>query len=366
MNISIDSIINIIIMLIILTILVVVHEWGHIRATRKHGGYVPEFAVGFFPGSKSLIKWVSPKTKTTYHLKPWLLGGYIVPADEDYTGDMYGKKYFKEFSYWQKLHVLLNGVLYNFYFAFLILVPFFMYSGVSTINQVKINNVTQNSPAQTAGLQKNDVILKVDGQTLTSEQIMQILNGEATLVNSSNNVQLTISRNDQILDVTVKPKNENERYIIGVSLAPNDMTTSHTFMSATNQFFNLIQRNIAGLFKLFTFQTKGSEVQSIVGATATIGEVSKQINTLNEKLQFYLTIMGSISVSLMVFNLLPIPALDGGQILIITYEKIRKRELNTKLKNKILTYSFVGLMVLGIGLMLRDTISIIIKNLFGG
>ena len=138
------NIVNIAIVLIILMILVFIHEMGHIRATRKHGGYVPEFAVGFFPNSKSLWKWTSPKTKTTYHLKPWPLGGYVIPADDDYEGDMHGKKQFRDFTFWQKIHVLINGILYNIYFAALIIIPFFMITGTPTTATVSVNQVTQN------------------------------------------------------------------------------------------------------------------------------------------------------------------------------------------------------------------------------
>ena len=73
--------------------------------------------------------------------------------------------------------------------------------------------------------------------------------------------------------------------------------------------------------------------------------------------------MSSISVSLMIFNLLPLPALDGGQILLITIEKIRKKEISKEIRQKIMGYTFILLTAFGVFMMVRDAFMIFLKNM---
>jgi regulator of sigma E protease len=362
-----NNITNIAIVLIILMILVFIHEMGHIRATRKHGGYVPEFAVGFFPGSKSLWKWTSPKTKTTYHLKPWPLGGYIIPADEEYQGSMHGKKHFRDFTFPQKLHVLLNGILYNLYFAAALIIPFFMITGTPSEAKLNVAVVTQNSPAQSAqsidtqkapnGLQSGDTIVKINNEDFNE---IEFINEKKPLVTSAEPVIVTVDRNGQMLDFKISPVQENGRYLVGIQTQSEVTAVDHSLGGGIKQFGTIIKQSVQGIGNLLRLQNI-DQAQSIVGTTDTIGQITGQTPELIDKIKVYVLMAGLISIGLAVFNLIPIPALDGGQILLIVIERIRGKEINKALKTKILNYSFIIVLVLGLLLIFRDVWKLIFK-----
>lgn len=323
--------------ILLFLILIIIHEFGHFIAAKLLGVRVNEFAVGFGP---KLLKWGKGETKYSVNLIP--LGGYCAMEGEDQTsGD---ERAFCNKKPWRRFLIVVMGAVFNLLLG-LILV------GITLIPQKRFTTTTVDSFYENAvsvqhGLQEGDKITHVDGRKIFTTYDLSYAFSNI----DDNSIAITVIRDGKKTELeNVKFKSEE---IEGINYLTVDFYVKgkdKTFLSFISHTFETAVSNCAvvyrSLFDLITGRYGISAVSGPVGVTVAISNVAKQ--SLNALIQ----IMALITINLGLFNLLPLPALDGGRLVFILFEMIFKKTVPQKYESVI---HAVGFMLL-IGLMLLVT-----------
>ena len=327
--------------IILFVLLVVVHEFGHFIAARKNGVEVEEFGIGFPPRAKVLTK----KNGTEYTLN-WLpLGGFVKLKGEFYAAK--GEGTFGAASFKKKTLIIAAGVLMN-WLAAIVIFTFISLIGMPQLinNQFQVKSdahvtkqevfagtVENDSPASSIGLKAGDRLLSINETQLKSATQLR----ELTTQFAGKNVNVAFSRNTNEQVKTVQLRNDPTKGNFGV--APGEQTLVRSTWSApivgvgtTAQFtvetFKGIGGAVGNLFK-GNAKEAGQAVTGPVGIVVVLKDLSKQ------GFVFVLFLIGVISVSLAVMNVLPIPALDGGRLFVMGLYKLMKKPLSKETEEKI-------------------------------
>lgn len=287
-------------------VIVFVHELGHFLLAKKAGIKVHEFAVGMGPKIFS-----TQKGETKYSLRLLPLGGYCAMEGED--GESNDPRSFGKKSILQRASVLFAGPFFNIVFAVIILIPVFLYMGSPSTT---LGQILPDSPAQAAGLKIGDKISEINGAQIKSwEDVIKNLHNS-----KGKNVKVVVQRDgsEKMFNITPQ-KNEQGQYVIGIAYKPE----RSIFGSISNAFTttaDMTKQMVVFFGQLFTGSVPGGVENAVTGPVGVISIVSDQAS----KGIFNLLYIGSvISLNLGILNLLPIPALDGGRLVMLAIEAIR-------------------------------------------
>ncbi len=336
-----------IVSLLVLSALIFFHELGHYMAARLMGVYVEVFSIGF---GKRLFTFRAFNTQWSISAIP--LGGYVKmkgqddtdPSKKSYDADSYNSK-----TPLQRIFILVAGPLANFVLAF------FLYFAIAMGNPSAlapvIGEVVKESPAQKAGLQKDDEILAINGEKIEkwSDLVKHIADAKGAIA-------LQINRNGELKLITLVPelrdaKNEFgedvKRKMIGISAAgvmkEQQLSFSEKFSYAYNQTVYASTLIFTGVKKLIFGEVPASEM----GGVISIVKLTSDATAVGWMSVLFFTAL--ISVNLGVLNLLPIPALDGGHIMFNLYELITRREpseqiiVNLTIAGWVILFGLMGL-----------------------
>ncbi len=344
----------------VLAVLIVVHELGHFLAARSQGIRVSKFSIGFGP-----VLWRYQGPETEYALRAIPLGGFVGFPDEDPDSDIPADdpNLLQNRPLWDRAIVISAGVIANLVFAYCLLVSQLGIVGIPdgiryqpgvVIPQV----MAETSPAAQAGIKAGDIVLAVEGQPLAASKtaiptlmgLIQDHPGQA--------LHLTLQRGEEQLPVTVTPTlGSDGKGRIGVQLFPNGMPIYRRphhpielFTLAATEFQNIIEQIIQGLGLLIThFRDTAGQVSGPV-KIVEMGANIAQADALS-----LFTFAAFISINLAIINILPLPALDGGQLLLLLVEGVRGKPLPTGLQEGVMQTGLVLLLGLGVFLIVRDT-----------
>jgi len=318
------------------SILVIIHELGHFTLAKINGVKVEEFSIGMGP------KLFGIKGKETeYLIKALPIGGYVKMLGEQEAVE--DKRALSAKSPLQRLSIIAAGPIMNFIFAI------FIFSIIATKGFAipKINDFLEESPAKQAGLQKGDEIVKIDGQKVYG---WDDLTYKVSMTNGKG-MDFTVLRNGDTKSFKVTPvKNEEEkRYLIGIKPV---IFENPTVAQAIGNGYSQTKFNIAQTFQFFKNAFRGRVKATDFGGPVTIIKVSGKVAQAG----FWplVNFVGFLSIQLAIFNVLPIPALDGGWILMILVELITRRKLNNEKVGLINTIGFIFLMTLMLLVTLKD------------
>lgn len=351
--------------LVLFVLLVVVHEFGHMIAAKKGGVEVEEFGIGFPPRAKLLTK----KDGTEFTLN-WLpLGGFVKLKGEHDAATEKGT--FGAASFPRKAFIIAAGVLMNWAAAAVIFTVISLIGMPQLIdNQFKVSSdaevtrqevlaglVEEDSPAELIGLEVGDRILSINDTTVKTGDELRA----ATQEYAGQAVEVVYSHEGSDVVKTVNLRNDEEKGNFGV--APAEQTLVRSTWSApivgvgtTVQFTVETLKGLGGaVANLFS----GNAAKAGESVTGPVGIVVVLQNLSEQGLVFVLFLIGIISVSLAVMNILPIPALDGGRLFVMGLFKVLKKPLSKELEEKI---HGTGMLVL---LMLAALITVVdIKRFF--
>ena len=212
-----------------------------------------------------------------------------------------------------------------------------------------VASVVSGKRADQAGIKTGDVILAVNGEEMnTQKHLVDVISG-----NAGKPIQLTIKRNGQELALTVTPELEGSRGMLGVQL---DIGETKWFKPGPLEAIRLsVQRNIENsglIFRtlggLFTGETSVRALQGPVSIAQLSGESAQ------EGFLALLGLMAILSINLGIINLMPVPVLDGGHILIMALEGLARRDFSMQVKEKMLLAGFVVLMMLMVTVIYND------------
>ena len=354
----------------VVLLLIVVHEFGHFAAARLQKIRVNRFSIGFGP---TLLKYQGSETE--YAIRAIPLGGYVgFPDDDpDSTIPPDDPNLLRNRPVLDRAIVISAGVIANLIFAYFLLVGQAVTIGFQDINYQPGVLVPQllsetESAAAKAGVQPGDIILKIDDLEL-GDSADALENLRRKIQKSPNRVlELTIERNAEIVTLDVKPDvGQDGKGKIGVMLAPNgDIVRRRTaniveaFTAGANEFQRIVQLTVRGFWQLISnFQENAQQVAGPVAIVAVGAELAR--NDLGNLLQFG----ALISINLAIINILPLPALDGGQLAFLTVEGVTGKPLPSRLQDGIMQTGLLVLLSLGVFIIVRDTINLaFFQNLF--
>lgn len=336
----------------VLGLLVLVHEAGHFMAGRAVGIRVYEFAIGFGPmlyGKKS-------KNQTLFSIRVIPLGGFVKFAgmdEEEDTDEDGALRYrpgegFNEKKPWQKGLVILAGPLMNFILTILILAGIFLQIGVPVLEPV-IGEVIKNMPAESAGLKPGDRIIAVNGKTVTNwEKVVQEIRKQ-----EQGRVSLEIQRDQKKMLIEVRPKLDPQtgQSMIGISPQPPKMKEVNIFSALgygtiyTGKTTATILHYLGNIFRM------PDPTAGLAGPARISMEIGKaaQAGWLN-----LMQLAAILSLQLGLFNLLPIPALDGSRFFFVAWEGLVGRRVDPKRENLVHLVGFALLLMLMVVVTVND------------
>lgn len=333
--------VNLIIFLSVLSVLVIVHEFGHFFMAKKVGVKVEKFSLGFGP--------VILKRKiddTEYSVSSVLLGGYVKLAGdslEEYKGK--SDEYFSK-SVSQRAAIVFFGPLLNYILGILLfwLILFIGFPSLTT----KVGGVISGLGAKDAGVQVGDKVVAVDNKKVELWEEMQKI-VQAKKDNSIVKISVLRNHKNLSLDVKIKTKDYSDplgrKHTVGLlGITPDDEIVKikhgffESFFLSLNKTWELTALTYTGLWRMVT--GKLSMRDSVTGPLGIFYITSEAVNT---GFNAVLHLVAVLSVSLAIFNLLPLPILDGGHILFLAIEKIRGKSLSVKVERII---SQIGLSII--------------------
>lgn len=390
------------IFLLILTLVVLIHEAGHFFTAKRFGIKVEEFGFGLPPRLFG-IKW----GETLYSIN-WLpIGGFVKLYGEDEAGsgkiarvphesptlkekDIHRAFFVKPV--WERAAVVVAGVVMNAILAIVIFYTYFLISGFKAelpllgdykffgvhqqnVATIIVGEVAKNSPAEKAGLQPQTQITKINGKKITTvKQFTQ-----AIAVNKGKEITLTWedlrTRKESTAQMTPRispPKNQGA---LGIAFSSLIQTAKLSYETPVEKIFsgvvhpvNLLFYNFDVLGKIIGFSVEkkdasqiGNAVAGPIGIYSVVGDII-QIPNIKDRVLQLLNLAGFLSISLAFFNVLPIPALDGGRLFFILIEGLTGKKVNQKIEG----YAHMIGMVVLLALIAVIAFNDIVKKFTGG
>ncbi|MGB6987079.1 MAG: M50 family metallopeptidase [Candidatus Aquilonibacter sp.] len=366
---SIDKVITFILML---SVLIVLHELGHYIVARRFGVHVNEFSVGFGP---KLYSWTSPRTGTMYSLRLLPIGGYCAMEGEDNkTSEATQQREFRTESArpssanfqskspWQRLAIILAGPVANFVLAYIILLFGAVVFGAPSdrVDRAIVQTVMQGYPAATHGLRPGDRIVgvRVDGHEVTeANKLVDTIHGAL-----GKTIEVTYVRDGQQSMFITQPKScpppNGKMGCIGFSPAQayERVPFPVALRDSAIEYVNIADGTFMSLGLLFSHFTQyAGQVSGVVG----MGQVAGVVQDFGWGP--YLGLAATISFALGLFNLLPIPALDGGRAAFIIAELLRGKPVDPDKEALVHFAGFAALMALMLLVAFHD-----IARIFSG
>lgn len=324
----------------LLGFLIFIHELGHFTVARLCKVRVNEFAIGFGP-----TIWKKQGKETKYALRLIPLGGFVSMEGEEERSE--GEGSFSKASIPKRIAIVAAGAIVNIIFA--IVVYFILATSSGTYVSNIVNTTIEGYPAQEIGIQSGDKIVQIN-----EEKINNLYDLNDALQENTGEITIKVERNGEIIEYKTLPKEVTEQgdtnYYLGVNLKPAEDTFINRCIKgviSTKGFLFSIVDNLKQLF------TGNVGVEQMVGPVGISEVVSK-----TEGIKEFMYMLALISISLGVTNLLPIPALDGGKILILIIEAIRKKPLKEQTEIKIQLLGFSILIALSLYVTYNDIVRI--------
>ena len=311
-------------------VIVMIHELGHFLTAKACGMRVDEFAIGIGP---NVIQ--KQKGETLYSIRLLPLGGFNKIAGMDPSEDV-GERGFNNKPVWQRFIVIAAGATFNFLLAIVIYFCIFAFHGTTVpSHEPVIGDTVAGNPAAEAGIQQGDRIITINGQSIQEwKDISQSLQGHSNHV-----VSVTLDRKGEIISTTVIPRESGDRAVIGINpvMDVKQYGIGESAVYAVTHTGSTIMEMLQGLWNIVTGHSKG-DIAGPIGVAQMAGQVAQH------GFISLLLFTALLSLNLGVINLLPIPVLDGGHLVLLILEGITGR----KLPEKALQY----IQMTGVGLLL--------------
>lgn len=347
---------------ITLSLLILVHEWGHFYAARRLGIKIEEFGFGFPP---NLVSTVKNGTRFVLNLLP--IGGYVKIYGEHGEGK-HEHQSFAGRPVWQRFIVVVAGVCMNLVLAW-ILLSFAHAVGIvhvadekTAATRVAIVAVEPDSPAGRGGVLFGDIItaISVDAHDTPITDIKEL---QAIIkARAGKTIKLILHRNGSERSLSLIPRENPPKGSGALGIAMEYVLIEKTpwykapFIGLRSTYY-AVSNTVVGFGEMIRSIVTEKKLPSDISGPVGIFRFAGNIRDLG--FSYILQFIAMLSVNLAVLNALPIPALDGGRILFMILEKIRRKTLAPKWENLAHAIGFVTLIILMILITIRD-----VRNLF--
>lgn len=352
-------VLSVIVVVIVFSILIVVHEFGHFIMAKRCGVKVERFSLGFGPKIAAI-----KRGDTEYRISAIPLGGYVKMAGETYEDKPTGAPWeFLSKPPGQRFKIVVSGPLLNYILGFLLFSTVFMI-GYPTLTN-KVGRVLDGYPAKEAGIKSGDRIISIDGKKIEYwNELTAIMHKRL-----EGKVDLIVLRNGRTLQLKLKPRVKEYKDIFGkdvkiamVGIAPSDelLYIKYNFVeSIRNGLSKLSELTILTLKAIWSLITGRLSLRESV--TGPVGIFILTAKAARLGLVYLLNLMAVISASLAIFNVLPIPVLDGGHIIFLAIEKVRRKPLSPKVQEVTIQIGLGLLVILMLFVFYYDIMRIVGK-----
>ncbi|MCX7715134.1 MAG: site-2 protease family protein [Clostridia bacterium] len=361
-----------IVTVIIFLMLISIHEFGHFIAAKSVGIKVLEFAVGMGPAI-----WKKQKGETLYSVRVLPIGGYCKMEGEDEESD--DERAYSSQSLWKRMIVVVAGAVLNLVLGFAIFIG--IVANAPYLNTNTVESVVPNSYLEQAGVQKGDKIVKINGKTVSFYQDIALY---TSTFKKDIPVELTVRRSNEVLHFSVRPtlqkttykytddgveyieeingvvengfqpygedglqkdeskigtQEESERLLIG--FVP--MKKSVTVWNVAPEAFRYTKFVVKLVYQAFFKMVTGSV--SINQMSGPVGIVSEVNNAVKSGWMYVWNLVALLTINLGVFNLLPLPALDGGRLFFMLIEAVRRKPIPPEKEGMIHAIGLVCLLI---------------------
>ncbi len=347
---------SLILFIIILGTIVLIHEFGHFIFSKIFGVYVYEYSIGMGP---KIWSKKPDKSETEYCIRAIPIGGFVrLAGEEGEDGDKSvpkSKKLYNK-SFLQRFLIFFMGPGFNFLLAIVSLfISCLIFGGVLTTTT--LSNVGEKYPAYEAGLRDGDVLIKVDNEKVYSWTQARL---KIATVKKGKAIKFTVKGKDGILNtVIVLPKKITDKkgnvsYVYGVgSKVENLSGIGGSIKYSILQTKEMLITMYETLRYLFTGKLGINDLSGPVGVYEIVDQES------HSGVSNLLYLLAYLSVNVGVINLIPFPAFDGGHILFLIVEKIRRKPVDANIEATITAIGFVCLMAMMVYITFHDVLRLI-------
>ena len=346
----------ILVILLIISVVVTLHELGHFVTAKIFGVHVEEFGLGMF------VRIFAKKIgDTVYSLNAIPMGGFVKLTGED-GSEVLNPKSFAAKPKWQKVIILSAGVFMNVVLAIALFTVAYLYGMPEWGGELSISQIQSGTPAEEVGLKTDDIVSQINGEKVDSLEKFRTIVQD----NLGQKVDLMVNRGGEIKNFQIlareNPPEGQGSFGVGLSAKPaivNEVKYPwyQAPIQATKLTFQMGKEMIIGLVtilgQLFSKGQAPSDVAGPIGIGSIIGELMKF--GVIPVVQF----MAIISLNLALINILPFPALDGGRIFIILVEAITRRKIPAHIEGLIHAVGLALLMILLILVTYQDIVRIL-------
>lgn len=329
-------------------IIIAIHEFGHFSFAKLFDVKVNEFSLGMGP---KLLK--KKKGETTYALRLFPIGGFVSMEGEDEDSD--NPRAFNNKPAWQRFIIIAAGAVLNLILG--VVVVGICLSCGDLVGTRQIHSFMEDSVSDKSGLQAGDVIVKINNTNVYSSQGIAF----NMVRDTDNKLDITVVRDGEkvlLEDVEFKQfayegRNyvQQDFYIVGEEPTPLNVIKNSILDSAS-----IVQMVRLSLVDMVTGKYGMKDVSGPIGTISAIAESTAEPEQFSDKILTALNFLSMITINVGMFNLLPIPALDGGRLFFIFIEIIRRKPIPAKKEGIVHTVGLVLLLLLMVVISINDVI----------
>lgn len=321
------------------------HEFGHFILAKKNGIDVEEFAIGMGPALCS-----KEYKGTKYAIRLFPIGGYCAMGEDEAATD--SPNNFNNKSIWARISVIAAGPIFNFILAFVFAV---ILTAMVGYDPPVVREVEQGYPAAEAGIQKGDTIVKMGNKKINIYREISIYNQ----FHQGEDVEITYIHDGKKQTVTLTPKMDEESGYTRIGITGSGNTKANIFTSIQYGVYEVkfwICTTLESLKMLITGQIGADQLSGPVGIVSVVDNTYQQSKSygLFIVIAQMLNIAILLSANLGVMNLLPLPALDGGRLVFLFVEAIRRKRIPPEKEGYVHLVGIALLMMLMVFVMFND------------
>lgn len=346
--------VSILVFILIFSVVVIAHEMGHFLIARMNGIAVKEFAIGMGP-----VIYKKRKKETDWVIRLFPFGGACVFEGSDVFEEEDGEKEnpaegdYRSANVWRRIATVLAGPVFNVILGFVLALILVAFTGSDS---PVVQDLIPEYPAEEAGLLPGDLIVEMDGETINLYREISIL----SYLNKGEDISISYERDGVEYDTIIRPKYDEEtaRYYIGFIGAGEYVEASglDIFSYAWYEVKYALSSTVKSLQMLVTGNANREDVSGPVGITLIIDDVIETSSPYGIQ-SVILTLCNFallLSVNLGVLNLLPIPALDGGRLILMLVEVVRGKPLEPEKEGVIQLIGFAFIVLLMVFVLYND------------
>ena len=336
-----STVITILLTILIFGIIIFIHELGHFLVAKACGIRVNEFSMGMGP---TLLK--RQKGETQYSLRAFPIGGFVAMEGEE--EDSEDERAFNKKPVIKRVAVVLAGAIMNFILGVLLMA--IITGAQGQIATTRVSGFQEGSLAQQSGLQIGDEIVKVNGHGIVSNADLRF---QLSRIGAEEPINMVVKRDGQKVkldnvEYEIVEQNGQKSRKLGIDIAVEDLGPGNFISSTIGNSVFYGKLVWASLGALVTGKVSVSELSGPVGVAQAVGQAQSY------GLLSVLSLFAFITINVGVFNLLPFPALDGGQFVFLMIEAIRRKPVKQEIKGYITFAGFALLMLLMVFVTVKD------------